>query len=244
HQNLGFSKANNQGISIAQGKYLLLLNSDTIVKKGSLEKMVEFLQAHPEVAAVSPQLVNPDGSKQINYYMKFPSLLQILFYHTLLFRWLSLKTPLRHLVFSFPKKKPFSVHQLPGAALMTRREVFAKTGGLPEEYSLFFEDVDWCYQVTKMKLGKLIVLPKVKIIHFGGGSWEKWRKKDPLSFYRQYFSSLLLFVKRNYGRRIYLYRGVLGMVFLINFLLWLIRGNFKKAGTQILLLKWVLLEVA
>ncbi|MBU2592188.1 glycosyltransferase family 2 protein, partial [Patescibacteria group bacterium] len=234
-KNLGFAKAINQGAKEATGEYLLLLNSDTIVKKGALKKLIDYLEKNPDTAAVSPMLLNPDGTKQVEYYMKFPNLWQIIFYHNLLLRPLAMATPLRDLIISRVSSDNFEVDQLPGAALMTRRETFLKTGGLGEDYSFLFEDVDWCYQVKKENLGKLIVLANAKIVHLGGASWKKRLDKDRLGFYKQYFKSLLLFVKKHYPDQLDQYRRVMKITFLVNAIIHSVLFRFKKAKIQFLL---------
>ena len=196
NDNLGFAKANNQGIKVARGKYILLLNSDTIVKDGALEKMVKFMEDNPEVGGLSPLLLNADGSTQIDYYMRFPNLWQIFFYHNRLLRPLAMKSPLAGLICFPAKKVPYPVDQLPGAAMMVRAKVWQKVGPLDEDYPFYFEDVDWSWRAKKMGQ-KLMVLPQAKIIHLGGGSWKKGEAR-PEKYYRQFFSSMAIFLKKNY----------------------------------------------
>ena len=241
-KNLGFAKGNNQGIKIATGKYILLLNSDTVVKKGALKKLAEYLEKNQDVAAVSPMLLNPDGSKQIDYYMRLPNLWQIIFYHSILLRPLIMKTPLKRLIVSSPdsSNSAFVVDQLPGAALMASKKVFETTDGLDEDYPFLFEDVDWCYRVRQENLGKLMVFPQVEIIHLGGGSWKKWLRGDRLGFYQHYFRSLLLFVEKHHSSRLFLFKLALGITFLNNALTHLLFLNFKKSKVQASLLLWIL----
>ncbi|MBP8591197.1 glycosyltransferase family 2 protein [Candidatus Shapirobacteria bacterium] len=196
NDNLGFAKANNQGIKESRGKYILLLNSDTIVKDKALEKMVSYLEENPQVGGVSPLLLNADGSAQIDYYMRFPNLWQIFFYHNRLLRPLAMKSPLVNLICFPVKKVPYPVDQLPGAAMMARRKVWQKVGLLDEDYPFYFEDVDWAWRAKKMGQ-KLMVLPQAEIIHLGGGSWKKGKAR-PEEYYRQFFASMAIFLKKNY----------------------------------------------
>ena len=200
NQNLGFAKANNQGIKIAEGKYILLLNSDTVVKDRALEILVDYLENHPDTAAVSPLLLNPDNTPQLEYFMRFPNLWQIFFYHNRILRPFCKFIPgLKNKIYIFPQEKPFESEQLPGAALMARREAFQKVGLIDEDYPFFYEDVDWCYRAKVLKQ-KLVIVPAAKVVHLKGGSWKK-EKKRPADFYQGVFSSLLLFVKKNYGEK-------------------------------------------
>jgi len=197
-ENTGFAKANNQGIKIAKGKYILLLNSDTIILDNTLKILVDYLEKHQDVAAISPLLLNPDHTPQLEYFMKFPNLWQIFFYHNRILRPFCKFVPgLKNKIYVFPKNEPFETEQLPGAALMVRKETFEKVGLLDEDYPFFYEDVDWCYRAKTLNQ-KLIMIPQAKIIHLKGGSWKKERKQDA-RFYQSVFNSLLLFVRKNYG---------------------------------------------
>ena len=221
-KNLGFAKGNNQGLEVAKGDFVMILNSDTIVQKGTLEKLVEFTKDTP-LYAVSPLLVNPNGTIQEEYYMRFPNLWQIFGYHHPLWRFFALKTPLKRLIFSQIGKEPTAVEQLPGAALIASREVWDKVGLLDEDYQFLYEDVDWCWRAKKKGV-RLFVLPEAKVIHLGGGSWKKKLVRKSFEFYRDYFEALLLFVRKNYGKgKEKLYRRVL----LFNFFT---RGKFKLFG--------------
>lgn len=237
-KNYGFAKGNNIGAKKAKGKYFLLLNSDTIVAKGSIEILLDFLKANKGVAAVSPMLMNPDGSKQIEYYFKFPNLF-FSFYHNIILRPLLTKTSLKNLIISQPKDTPFEVDQLPGAAILTTKAIYEATNGLDEDYKFFFEDVDWCLKVKKKKLGKLMVIPSSKIIHLGGASWEKWKEKDSYAFYKQYFSSFFTFVEKNQKSMALLYKILLADSFADNTFIHLIRGKTEKAKVQLKLIAFI-----
>lgn len=198
-KNLGFAKGNNQGVRVAKGELIMLLNSDTIVHKGAIKKLAEAIDVR-SLQAVSPLLILPNNKPQIDYYMKFPNLWQICFYHNPVLRPMALKIPfIRDLICFSPKRKPFKVDQLPGAALMATKETWDKVGLLDEDYSFLYEDVDWCYRARKLDCS-LTVVPEAKITHIGGASWKKKLKQESFEFYKQYFSSLLLFVEKNYGQ--------------------------------------------
>ena len=199
-QNLGFAKANNQGIKIAKGEYVILLNSDTIVLDNALGEMVSYMEKNPDVAAASPLLLNPDYTPQLEYFMHFPNLWQIFFYHNRFLRPLCKIVPfLKNKIYIFPQKQSFETEMLSGAALMVRKEAFNKIGLLDEDYPFFYEDVDWCYRAQKLNQ-KLIIISPAKIIHLKGGSWKK-EKRQNSDFYKGVFKSMLLFVKKNYGSK-------------------------------------------
>jgi len=209
-QNLGFAKGNNQGIKVANGDLVMLLNSDTIVEKKTIEKLVIFYQGQKDKnLAFSPLLLSFDGVIQEQYYLKPPNLYQIFFYHNPFCRFWAMRTPIKRLMISdlslVKEKKPFEVEQLTGTALMAPKEVWQKVGLLDEDYYFLFEDVDWSYRARKVGV-KLFVVPEARIKHYGGASWQKkgWQKRQSLisfDFYRQHFISFLLFVRKNYGKR-------------------------------------------
>ncbi len=198
-KNLGFAKGNNQGIRKAKGDYIMLLNSDTVVQKSAFEELTKAME-EDSFLAVSPLLILPNNRPQIDYYMKFPNLWQVCLYHNPVFRPVALKIPfLRNQICFSPKKRPFEVDQLPGAALMASKKTWDKVGLLDEDYRFLYEDVDWCYRARKLKC-RLMVIPEAKITHIGGASWKKKLKEDSFEFYRHFFSSMLLFVEKNYGQ--------------------------------------------
>ncbi|MCJ7804155.1 glycosyltransferase, partial [Patescibacteria group bacterium] len=126
--NLGFAKGNNQGIKAASGDLIMLLNSDTVVEKKTIEKLVNFYQEQKDKnLAFSPLLLNHDGTIQQQYYLKFPNLWQIIFYHNPVLRFLAMKTFLRKLLINdlrkIQKGEPFELSPLQGAALMVSKEV-------------------------------------------------------------------------------------------------------------------------
>jgi len=224
-ENLGFAKGNNLGIKAATGDLIMILNSDTIVQKGAIEKLVGFYQEQKNKnLAFSPLLLNQDGTIQQQYYLKFPNLWQIFFYHNPFLRFLIMKTFLRKLIINdlskIKKDEPFELNPLQGAALMAPKEVWQKVGFLDEDYRFLFEDVDWSWRARKAGV-KLFILPEARVKHGGGASWQKRDKSTDFDFYRQHFVSFLLFVKKNYGKRKEkLFRWAL----LLNFFS---RGKFK-----------------
>ncbi len=238
-KNRGFAKGNNQGIKQAKGKYILLLNSDTEVKPGALKILVNYLKEHPKVSAVSPMLLNMDGSKQIDYYMKFPNFWQMIFYHNGILRPIAMHTPLKNLIINSQKNKPFAVDQLPGAALMARRQTFDQVGLLDEDFEFLFEDVDWCYRIKKAGNGKLMVIPEAEIKHVGGGSWKKHLDKNRFGFYKQYFKSLFKFVDKHYPQKKLALKLGLGISLLTNSLMHLTTLSFKKMITQLRLIRLI-----
>ncbi len=188
-QNLGFAKAVNQGLRIAKGKYLLLLNPDTLIKNSTVQELITFMECHPKAGVAGSQLLNQDGSKQ-NSIANYPSLVTELFNKSLL-RWL---WPER-----FPGKgreytQPIEVDSVIGACMMVRREAIEQVGLLDEDYFLFLEETDWCYRMKKAGW-KVYHVPHAEVYHFQGKSAEKDKKRAKVEYYR----SRYIFFKKHRG---------------------------------------------
>jgi GT2 family glycosyltransferase len=188
--NLGFARANNQALSLAKGRYLLLLNPDTQVKKGAMERLISFMDAHPEAGGAGAQLLNSDGSRQ-NSIANFPSLATELLNKSLL-RWFFPSV--------FPGKErnypePIEVDSVIGACMVVKRDAIEPVGLLDEGYFLFLEETDWCYRMRRTGW-KIYHVPQAEIYHFQGKGVEMEKKKARVEYYR----SLYRFFKKNRGR--------------------------------------------
>jgi hypothetical protein len=187
--NLGFAAAVNQGLQKTSGKYALLLNPDTRVKHGAIERLVSFIDSHSDVGVAGAQLLNSDGSKQ-NSIANFPSLATELLNKRLL-RWFFPKT--------FPGKEssysgPVEVDSVIGACMMVRRDAIKQVGLLDEDYFVFLEETDWCYRI-KQAGWKIYHVPQAEVYHFQGKSAEAERKRAKV----EYFRSRYHFFKKNRG---------------------------------------------
>lgn len=187
--NLGFAMANNQALRLAKGRYLLLLNPDTQVKKGAIERLISFMDAHSEAGGAGAQLLNSDGSRQ-NSIANFPSLATELLNKSLL-RWLFPK--------AFPGKErnypePIEVDSVIGACMIIRRDAIEQVGLLDEDYFLFLEETDWCYRMKRAGW-KIYHVPQAEIYHFQGKGVEIEKKKARVEYYRSRYH----FFKKNRG---------------------------------------------
>jgi GT2 family glycosyltransferase len=188
--NLGFAGANNQALRRSKGNYQLLLNPDTQVKEGAIQKLISLMDAHPDVGITGAQLLNSDGSKQ-NSIANFPSLATELLNKSLL-RCLFPKR--------FPGKgrdypDPIEVDSVIGACMMARRVAIEQVGLLDEDYFLFLEETDWCYRMKKAGW-KIYHVPQAEVYHFQGKSAEAERKRAKVEYYRSRYH----FFKKNLGR--------------------------------------------
>ncbi len=197
-KNKGYVFANNQGMGRAEGDFILLLNSDTEVLPGSLEKMVRFMRENSKVGIGGCQLLNSDQSLQLSVRC-FPTLRDQIIVLTKLHNfWPQLIKKYLCLDFDYTQQQP--VDQLQGAFMMTRREVVAKIGALDENIWAWFEDVDYCQRV-KQAGWQVVYTPVAQIIHHKGRSFNQ-----QLAFKKQKIlvKSLLYYFKKHHGLLSYL----------------------------------------
>jgi GT2 family glycosyltransferase len=167
HENVGFARANNQAIKQSHGKYILLLNSDTVVLPDSLDSMVSFMKSHPETGMVGCKLVNTDGSTQRSSWQGFPSLQSAVVNAFYLWRLLPNHSWVHSSEVSISEhQSELEVDHLLGACMLVRREVIDSVGGMDDQYFLFLEETEWCYRIKK-KGWSIYYLPFTQIIHIG-----------------------------------------------------------------------------
>lgn len=197
-ENKGFPEANNIGVHKSRGKYVLFLNSDTIVKKDAIKGIIKWMEGNRKVGIASCGLVNRDGSLQgTGGY--FPTLLRV-------FSWMIIQDlPLvDKLIKPFhPMKekagkrgeqfyqKEREVDWVTGAFMMVRREVIEGGVRWDKEYFMYTEDVDYCYQAKK-RGWKVRYVPKWRVVHLGGISGTKEKTilgeyRGVRRFYRKYY---------------------------------------------------------
>lgn len=190
-RNVGFAAGNNAGLQKARGRVIVLLNNDTLALPDGLERCVRFLEAHPDVGVVGPQLLHPDGRKQ-NSIHNFPSLLTEIVPKGLL----ELLFPRRFPSKRFEHDEPLDVEAVLGACLVVRREVVESVGPLPEDYFFFLEETDWCFQVRRAGW-RIVHLPDAHLVHIHGAAT---KKRVPLPTRIEYHRSLYRFFRKNRGR--------------------------------------------
>jgi len=163
--NAGFSIAANQGAQKCSGKYLLILNPDTLFVEDSLKKLFTSAESCYQLGAIGPTLITMNGDQQQSFWRKpnLLSTLRSLFY----LDWLNTK---KNYHYSKPIDK-FEVETISGAAFLTPRKVFKKMSGLNEDL-FWMEDIDYCCRLLKFKYS-VFFLPSTKIIHHVGKSSEK-----------------------------------------------------------------------
>jgi GT2 family glycosyltransferase len=185
--NLGYAKANNQGIEQARGRYVLLLNPDTQLLDHSLSSMYEFMEGNPRIGALGPKLLNPDRSTQ-------PSCREFPRFSTLIWEFTGLSRVFpKSRIFGrwrmgyFAFDQPREVNQPMASCLMLKKETLEQVGFFDDDFSMFFNDVDLCYRI-KNAGWEIYFHPDAQVIHHKGGSTRKVKRKmiwlSHLAFYR------------------------------------------------------------
>src|SRR5260221_7417302 len=161
--NIGFARSNNKGIRKSKGKYILLLNSDTIIKKGALDKLYDFAKVHDDAGVVAPKLLNTDGSIQPSVF-RFPTIAKAIEQY-----FFGQKGLLDKYVPAEGPEQGRRVEVAVMAAFLITPKAIEQVGLLNEKYFIYFEDFDYCRRVAKAGL-KIYYLPTAEIIHIHGAS--------------------------------------------------------------------------
>ncbi len=171
-ENLGFARATNQTLRAARGRYLLMLNPDTVLEPDSLRKLVERAEAHPEAGIIAPRLVYPDGSLQYSC-RRFPTIQAALFRNTFLGRLFPHARSASHYVMAdWAHDVEREVDWASGACLLIRREAYEQVGELDEGFVWGSEDVDYCYRMHKAGW-RVLFTPETTVVHAVGRSTDQ-----------------------------------------------------------------------
>ena len=164
-ENIGFSKAINQGIDVAQGEYLFLLNPDTKLLEDSINILHSFISKQPQIGAIGPKLIGENGHLQKSFW-RVPTLLSTLLsiYHLESF---NIKKNYGHANID----KPLSVDTISGGAFFIRRNLFNSLNGFNENL-FWMEDIDCCNRIKQQGF-EIVYLPETSIMHFSSKSAEK-----------------------------------------------------------------------
>ncbi len=193
-ENRGFTVGNNQGIAAANGRYLLLLNPDTEVLANAITELVQYMDAHPEVGLVGPQLLHSDGQVQSSR-RRFPSVATLFFEST----WLESLAPpsllRRYYVLDKPDDATIDVDWVVGAAMLARRQAIQQVGRLGERFFMYSEELDWCRRI-KAAGWRVVYHPQAQVIHFVGKSSEQAVPDRHINFQR----SKIRYARKYHGR--------------------------------------------
>lgn len=211
-ENIGFSKGNNQGIKIAKGKYILILNPDTKLEKDTIDIMYEYMKKNPHIGMSTCKVLLPDGKIDLACKRRFPTLknsIGKIFHLDKIFKSMS-----GYNMTDIPDHKETKIDVCTGAFMFTRREVFfgnKKVKGIgffDEDFWAMGEDIDLCYR-TKLAGWEIYYNPTTKILHYKGASGglknssKKYTKADikiKRRWAKAYSDSMLLFYKKYYKK--------------------------------------------
>ena len=194
--NVGFSKANNQAIEIAQGKYVLLLNPDTIVEETTFTKVVDFMESHPDAGALGVKMIDGEGKFLPESKRGLPSP-WVAFYKIFGFSRLFPKSRRfgRYHLSYLDDDQDHEVEVLSGAFMLLRKDVLDKIGYLDETFFMYGEDIDLSYRVIKAGY-KNYYFAGTKIIHYKGES----TKKGSLNYVRVFYNAMIIFAKKHFSK--------------------------------------------
>lgn len=185
-ENVGYAKANNQGIKIARGEYILLLNPDTILQKNFFVPLIEYLNKNPIVGAIAPKILNPNLTVQESV-RSFPShsillweitgLSKIFARHKTLGKW-----RMRYFDYDIISE----IDQPMASCLLVRSKAIEQIGDFDENFPMFYNDVDFCF---RLKSGgwKIVYFPDASVIHHRGASTKKVRTKMIFSMHKSLY---------------------------------------------------------
>ncbi len=193
-QNLGFSKANNIGIKIAKGEYILTLNSDTVIVEDCLDRCIEHIKKNSNIGALGCKVLLPDGKLDKPCKRGFPTPKASLFYMLKLDKLFPNKRKFGEYNLTYLSENDINeVDSLVGAFMIIPRTVIDEVGMFDEDFFMYGEDIDWCYRIKQVGY-KIIYYPKSEIIHYKGSSAKKKRFKTIYEFHR----AMYLFYNKHY----------------------------------------------
>jgi GT2 family glycosyltransferase len=161
-ENLGFGKAHNQVLTQIKEGYVLILNPDVELKTGDLKECLDYLEDHPEVGAVTPEILLTNGEVDLTAHRGFPT-------PWASFKYFVLKDDSLYHLSKLNLKEIHEVDAITGAFFLTKTEVLKKVGFFDEDYFMYAEDIDLCFRI-KMAGLKIMYLPTIKVLHHKGVS--------------------------------------------------------------------------
>lgn len=194
-ENVGFSKANNQGINVAKGKYVLLLNPDTVVSETTFVQAIEYMDAHPKTGGLGVRMIDGRGNFLPESKRGLPTPM-VAFYKIF------------GLSKIFPKSKRFGQYHLghlsefetneidilSGAFMLMRKEALNKVGNLDEAFFMYGEDIDLSYRIQKGGYNN-VYFPETTIIHYKGES----TKKSSVNYVFVFYRAMIIFAKKHFS---------------------------------------------
>lgn len=235
--NLGFSKGNNLGIREAKGKFVLLLNPDTLVEEDTFDKVISFMNQHPEAGGLGVKMIDGKGRFLPESKRGLPTPL-VAFYKMFGLARLFPRSKVfgkYHLGF-LDNNKTHEVDILSGAFMMLRKEVLDKIGLLDETFFMYGEDIDLSYRITQAGY-KNYYYPETQIIHYKGES----TKKTSINYVFIFYKAMVIFAQKHFSRNNAMIFGMLiNMAIYFRAFITLVGNLFRKGFAAILDFLWFL----
>jgi len=193
--NRGFAAANNQGMEIAKGRHVLLLNPDTVIREEAIDKCLEFMDANPEIGVLGCKVLGADNQRQSTCFMT-PTLKGIvysLFIPVALSRSSRRFGRGRYVGNDWSKLQDVAV--VAGCFMLVRREVLNKVGLMDPNYFMYQEEVDWCYRIRRAGW-RIVYFPDAWITHYGGQATDQYSEKMLILQTK----SRLYFIRKHHGK--------------------------------------------
>jgi hypothetical protein len=182
-KNLGFAKANNQGLKQARAKYILALNPDTEIIGDCLPKMLELIKSNNQIGIAGCRHLNPDYTLQPSV-RRFPTLKAIIMILFKLAKFFDSETLDHYLAKDFDYQKSQPADQVAGSFFLVRQKMLEQIGWFDEKFFIWFEEVDLCYRAKKAGW-QVWYSPQASIIHYGGQSFaQKMTFKKQIIFFK------------------------------------------------------------
>ncbi|MEK3783984.1 glycosyltransferase family 2 protein [Paenibacillus sp. FSL R5-0810] len=196
-ENTGFAKANNQGMAAAQGRYVLLLNSDTVIQRDTIQTMVAFMDRNPITGASGCKIILPDGSLDKACKRGFPTPSASFYYAFGLSKLFPNEPRFNQYQLGYlDPDQEYPVDCLVGAFMLVRRETIEQVGGLDETFFMYGEDIDWCYRIKQAGWG-IHYYPRTTIVHYKGGS----ARRRPFKIIYEFHRAMILFHRKHYRKK-------------------------------------------
>ena len=201
----GFAKNNNINLRKASGRYLMLLNDDTLMLPGTLEKAICFLDSHADIGAVGCEMVYPDGKYQVASARRNRTLKSEFLIETGVNKKYNYIEPI-------PKagEESVEIELCSEAGLIVRRETVDRVGLLDEQFFMYGEGADWCSRIKKTGW-RIVFLPNTRIIHYG----DQTNKRVKIKMYLQFYKSTYLFLRKENSRKGAIYRIFIMVIFFV-----------------------------
>ena len=193
NENIGFGRANNKGIEIAQGRNILFLNSDTLLRNNAIKILSDYLDSHDKVGACGGNLFCSNGTSEMSFRRYFPSIYEEC--NRLLEYTLDKLIYGKNINFNF-SGKCMEVGFISGADLMVKRDVLDAVGTFNPRFHLYYEETELCFRIRNAGYD-IISVPSSEITHYGGES----TGKDSDIRYCRMEESRRIFYELSYSKR-------------------------------------------